>query len=78
MKRTQETLKKMCKILTESEKSQELMTTLAQRAEENGLTLVEWENIKVGILTNCFFMVAQKDDEIRNALAMDLYEEFNA
>ncbi len=77
MKRTQETLKKMGKILTENEKVQEIMTTLAIKAEENNLTSEEWENVKTSILSSCFFMIAQKDEKIRNDLAMDLYEEFN-
>ena len=78
MKRTQKTLQEMGKILTESEKVQEIMEMLAQRAEEKGLTVEEWESFKVWILTNCFFSVAQKDEQIRNDLAKDLYEELNA
>ena len=78
MKRTQETLKEMSKILTENEKVQEIMTMLAVKAEENNLTAEEWENVKTSILSGCFFMIAQKDEQIRNDLAMDLYEAFNA
>lgn len=78
MKRTQETLKEMSKIFTENDKAQEIMTMLAIKAEENNLTTEEWENAKTSILSSCFFMIAQKDEQIRNDLAMDLYEEFNA
>lgn len=78
MKRTQETLKEMSKILTENNKVQKIMGILAEKAEENNLTAEEWENVKTSILSGCFFMIAQKDEKIRNDLAMDLYEAFNA
>ena len=52
--------------------------SFASGAEEKGLSLEEWEQVKVGILTNCFFMVAMKDEQIRNDLGMDIYEELNA
>lgn len=78
MKRTQETLKEMSEILTENNKVQKIMGILAEKAEENNLTAEEWENIKTSILSGCFFMIAQKDEKIRNDLAMDLYEAFNA
>lgn len=78
MKRTQETLKDMGKILTENDQVQEIMTMLAVKAQENNLTDEEWENVKASILSSCFFMIAQKDEKIRNNLAMDLYEAFNA
>ena len=54
------------------------MGILAEKAEENNLTAEEWENVKTSILSGCFFMIAQKDEKIRNDLAMDLYEAFNA
>ena len=54
------------------------MTMLAEKAEEKGLSREEWEQVKVGILTNCFFMVAMKDEQIRNDLGMDIYEALNA
>ena len=66
------------KILTENDKVQEIMTMLAVKAEESNLTDEEWENGKTSILSSCFFMIAQKDEKIRNDLAMDLYEVFNA
>ncbi len=78
MKRTQETLKEMSEILTENNKVQKIMGILAEKAEENNLTAEEWENVKTSILSGCFFMIAQKDEKIRNDLAMDLYEAFNA
>lgn len=78
MKRTQETLKEMSKILAENNKVQKIMGILAEKAEENNLTAEEWENVKTSILSGCFFMIAQKDEKIRNDLAMDLYEAFNA
>ncbi len=78
MKRTHETLKEMGKILTENDKVQEIMAMLAAKAEENNLTSEEWENVKGSILGNCFFIIAQKDEQIKNDLAMDLYEAFNA
>ncbi|MDE7342269.1 MAG: hypothetical protein K2N80_17200 [Lachnospiraceae bacterium] len=78
MKRTQETLKVMSKILTENDKVQEIMGMLAEKAEENNLTAEGWESVKTSILSDCFFMIAQKDEKIRNDLAMDLYEAFNA
>lgn len=67
----------MSKILTENEKAQELMAMLAVKAEENILTNEEWENVKISILSSCFFMIAQKDGQIKNDLAIDLYEAFN-
>ena len=70
MKRTQKTVEKMAEILTNNDKVQEVMTMLAEKAEEKGLSLEEWEQVKVGILTNCFFMVAMKDEQIRNDLGM--------
>lgn len=78
MKRTQKTVEKMAEILTNNDKVQEVMTMLAEKAEEKGLSLEEWEQVKVGILANCFFMVAMKDEQIRNDLGMDIYEELNA
>lgn len=78
MKRTQKTVEKMAEILTNNDKAQEVMTMLAEEAEKKGLSLEEWEQVKVGILTNCFFMVAMKDEQIRNDLGMDIYEELNA
>lgn len=78
MKRTQKTVEKMAEILTNNDKVQEVMTMLAEKAEEKGLSLEEREQVKVGILTNCFFMVAMKDEQIRNDLGMDIYEELNA
>lgn len=78
MKRTQKTVEKMAEILTNNDKVQEVMTMLAEKAEEKGLSLEEWEQVKVGILKNCFFMVAMKDEQIRNDLGMDIYEELNA
>lgn len=78
MKRTQKTVEKMAEILTNNDKAQEVMTMLAEKAEKKGLSLEEWEQVKVGILTNCFFMVAMKDEQIRNDLGMDIYEELNA
>ena len=78
MKRTQKTVEKMAEILTNNDKAQGVMTMLAEKAEEKGLSLEEWEQVKVGILTNCFFMVAMKDEQIRNDLGMDIYEEHNA
>ena len=78
MKRTQKTVEKMAEILTNNDKVQEVMTMLAEKAEEKGLSLEEWEQVKVGISTNCFFMVAMKDEQIRNDLGMDIYEELNA
>ena len=78
MKRTQKTVEKMAEILTNNDKAQEVMTMLAEKAEEKGLSLEEWEQVKVGILTNCFFMVAMNDEQIRNDLGMDIYEELNA
>lgn len=78
MKRTQKTVEKMAEILTNNDKVQEVMTMLAEKAEEKGLSLEEWEQVKVGILMNCFFMVAMKDEQIRNDLGMDIYEELNA
>lgn len=78
MKRTQKTVEKMAEILTNNDKAQEVMTMLAEKAEEKGLSLEEREQVKVGILTNCFFMVAMKDEQIRNDLGMDIYEELNA
>lgn len=68
MKRTQETVGKIADILTNNDKAQEVMTMLAEKAEEKGLSREEWEQVKVGILTNCFFMVAMKDEQIRNDL----------
>lgn len=78
MKRTQETVGKIADILTNNDKAQEVMTMLAEKAEEKGLSREEWEQVKVGILTNCFFMVAMKDEHIRNDLGMDIYEALNA
>lgn len=78
MKRTQETVGKIADILTNNDKAQEVMTMLAEKAEEKGLSREEWEQVKVGILTNCFFMVAMKDKHIRNDLGMDIYEALNA
>ena len=78
MKRTQETVGKIADILTNNDKAQEVMTMLAEKAEEKGLSRKEWEQVKVGILTNCFFMVAMKDEQIRNDLGMDIYEALNA
>lgn len=78
MKRTQETVGKIADILTNNDKAQEVMTMLAEKAEEKGLNREEWEQVKVGILTNCFFMVAMKDEQIRNDLGMDIYEALNA
>ena len=78
MKRTQETVGKIADILTSNDKAQEVMTMLAEKAEEKGLSREEWEQVKVGILTNCFFMVAMKDEQIRNDLGMDIYEALNA
>lgn len=78
MKRTQETIGKIADILTNNDKAQEVMTMLAKKAEEKGLSREEWEQVKVGILTNCFFMVAMKDEQIRNDLGMDIYEALNA
>lgn len=78
MKRTQETVGKIADILTNNDKAQEVMTMLAEKAEEKGLSREEWEQVKAGILTNCFFMVAMKDEQIRNDLGMDIYEELNA
>ena len=78
MKRTQETVGKIADILTNNDKAQEVMTMLAEKAEEKGLSHEEWERVKVGILTNCFFMVAMKDEQIRNDLGMDIYEALNA
>lgn len=78
IKRTQKTVEKMAEILTNNDKAQEVMTMLAEKAEEKGLSLEEWEQVKAGILTNCFFMVAMKDEQIRNDLGMDIYEELNA
>lgn len=77
MNRTAETLKKISKILTENDEVQEIMNILAIRAEENNLSSEEWEHVKSSILTNCFFTIAQKDEQIRNDLAMDLYEALN-
>lgn len=77
MKRTQATLKEMCNILTENEEIQEIMDMLAAKAEEKHLSSEEWENVKASILSSCFFMIAQKDEQIKNNLAMDLYEAFN-
>ena len=68
----------MSEILTENNKVQKIMGILAEKAEENNLTAEEWENVKTSILSGCFFMIAQKDEKIRNDLAMDLYEAFNA
>lgn len=78
MKRTQETVGKIADILTNNDKAQEVMTMLAEKAEEKGLSREEWEQVKAGILTNCFFMVAMKDEQIRNDLGMDIYEALNA
>ena len=78
MKRTQETVGKIADILTNNDKAQEVMTMLAEKAEEKGLSREEWEQVKVGILTNCCFMVAMKDEQIRNDLGMDIYEALNA
>ena len=78
MKRTQETVNEIAEILTTNDKAQEVMTMLAKKAEEKGLSLEEWEQVKVGILTNCFYMVAMKDEQIRNDLGMDIYEALNA
>ena len=78
MKRTQETVGKIADILTNNDKAQEVMTMLAKKAEEKGLSREEWEQVKAGILTNCFFMVAMKDEQIRNDLGMDIYEVLNA
>lgn len=78
MKRTQETVGKIADILTNNDKAQEVMTMLAEKAEEKGLSREEWEQVKVGILTNCLFMVAMKDEQIRNDLGMDIYEALNA
>ena len=69
---------KIADILTNNDKAQEVMTMLAEKAEEKGLSREEWEQVKVGILTNCFFMVAMKDEQIRNDLGMDIYEALNA
>lgn len=77
MKRTQETVGKIADILTNNDKAQEVMTMLAEKAEEKGLSLEEWEQVKAGILTNCFFMVAMKDEQIRSDLGMDIYEALN-
>ena len=78
MKRTQETVGRIADILTNNDKAQEVMTMLAEKAEEKGLNREEWEQVKAGILTNCFFMVAMKDEQIRNDLGMDIYEALNA
>lgn len=74
MKRTQATLKEMGKILTENDEVKKIMEILAQKAGEKGLSMDEWENIKTGIMANCFYMIAEKDERIRNDLAMDVYE----
>lgn len=42
MKRTQETVGKIADILTNNDKAQEVMTMLAEKAEEKGLSLEEW------------------------------------
>lgn len=39
MKRTQKTVEKMAEILTNNDKVQEVMTMLAEKAEEKGLSL---------------------------------------
>lgn len=74
MKRTQATLKEMGKILTENDEVKKIMEILAKKAGEKGLPMDEWENIKTGIMANCFYMIAEKDERIRNDLAMDVYE----
>lgn len=78
MTRTQENLKEMGRILTDDSKAQDIMSMLASKAEESGMTSEEWENFKASMMTSLFYMVAQKDESIRNDLAMDLYEEFTA
>ena len=47
MKRTQETLKEMSKILTENDEVQGIMTMLASKAEESNLSYEEWGNAKL-------------------------------
>ena len=74
LKRTQNTVKIMEKILNENAEVQFIMNRLVDKAKENGLSAEEWQETKERLFLGCFFQLAERDETIRNDLANDLYE----
>lgn len=75
MKRTLKTLERMRDILNTNPVIQAHMEALTQKAIDNGVTVEQWEALKVKIMTALFFQMCEIMPEIKNDLAADIYEE---
>ena len=78
MKRTENNVEKIRVIMNENPMIQNIMDGLAKRAEQQGITKEQWNDMKQKAFMTVFLKVCEMCPEIKNDLAMDIYEELNA
>ena len=77
MERTRNNIKKISEVMNNEPMIQTVMTSLAERAKQNGVTADEWAEFKNRMLETMFYKMCEMIPEMQNDLALDIYEELN-
>ena len=75
MERTARNLKEIENIMHTDEKIIALMDMLADEADRQGLTAKQWGELKIRMLTEAYYRLAEQMPELQDDMAMDIYEE---
>ena len=75
MERTRNNIKNISDIMSTDPMIQTVMTSLAKRAEETGMTADEWSEIKNRMLETMFYKMCEMISEMQEDLALDLNEK---
>ena len=78
MKRTQKHLENIRQIMNTNPAIQSQMDILAEKAVEKGITVEQWEELKIKIMSTMLYKMAEKIPEIKADLCKDIYEELRA
>lgn len=78
MKRTAKHLEDIRDIMNTSEVIQGQMNMLAGIAVEKGITVEQWEEFKVRMMTSMLYKMAEMMPEIKEDLCNDIYDTLRA
>ena len=77
MKFTESTLEKIRNILNENSVCQKQMEVLKKKAIENNVSVEQWEEMKVRIMTTLFYKMCEMIPEYKDRLGAEIYEQLS-
>lgn len=77
MKFTESTLEKIRNILNENSVCQKQMEVLKEKAIENNVSVEQWEEMKVRIMTTLFYKMCEMIPEYKDRLGAEIYEQLS-